>query len=50
MLAKDSHFLRSEIRRISPDLDLTQNVDIGGTVVEVDIPLTTEFFWPKTRK
>ena len=50
MLAKDSHFLRSEIRRISPDLDLIQEVDIGGTVVEVDIPLTTEFFWPKTRK
>ena len=50
MLAKDSHYLRSEIRRISPDVDLVQEVDIGGDVVEVDIPLTTEFFWPKTRE
>tara|TARA_R100000008_G_scaffold86332_1_gene78955 strand:+ start:210 stop:962 length:753 start_codon:yes stop_codon:yes gene_type:complete len=47
MLARDSLSLRQEIQRISPDIELKQNVEIGGDVVEVNIPLTTEFFWPK---
>jgi hypothetical protein len=26
---------------------MKQNIEVGGEVVSVDIPLTTEFFWPK---
>ena len=48
MLARDSLSLRQEINRLAPDIEMKQNVDFGGDVVEVNIPLTTEFFWPKT--
>jgi len=48
MLARDSFELRSEMTRVTPDIELKQFVEIGGEVVEVDIPLTTEFFWPNT--
>tara|TARA_R100001377_G_C3139349_1_gene92090 strand:- start:75 stop:713 length:639 start_codon:yes stop_codon:yes gene_type:complete len=48
MLARDSLTLRKEINRIAPDIEMKQNVEVGGEVVEVDIPLTTEFFWPST--
>ena len=47
MLSRDSLAFRHELVRISPDIVLKQEVDIGGETVEVDIPLTTEFFWPK---
>ena len=48
MLAKDSLALRNEITRVSPDIELAQEVEFpGGDTVEVNIPLTTEFFWPK---
>ena len=47
MLAKDSLALRNEIQRISPDIELTQEVEFpGGDTVEVAIPLTVSFFWP----
>jgi hypothetical protein len=46
MLARDSLVLRQKINAISPDIQLKQEIEIGGDVVEVDIPLTTEFFWP----
>tara|TARA_R110002012_G_scaffold161165_2_gene323332 strand:- start:191 stop:940 length:750 start_codon:yes stop_codon:yes gene_type:complete len=46
MLARDSLVLRQKINAISPDIELKQEIEIGGDVVEVDIPLTTEFFWP----
>jgi len=49
MLAKDSLTLRNEITRISPDIELTQEVEFpGGDTVEVAIPLTVSFFWPST--
>jgi len=48
MLSKESLFLRDEIQRINPDIDLKQEVDFGGDSTEVDIPMTVEFFWPKT--
>lgn len=48
MLSRDSLFLRQEVLRLSPDIDLTQEIEIGGELVTVDIPLTTEFFWPTT--
>jgi hypothetical protein len=46
MLSRDSLALRQEIVRISPDIELIQEVDTGGEMVEVDIPLTIQFFWP----
>ena len=49
MLSKESLFLRDEIQRINPDINLKQEIDFGGDSTEVDIPMTVEFFWPKTR-
>ena len=48
MLSRDSLALRKEIARITPDIDMRQEVEMGGETVEVNIPLTVEFFWPKT--
>jgi hypothetical protein len=46
MLSRDSLFLRGEITKVSPDIELQQEVEIGGELVKVDIPMTTNFFWP----
>ena len=48
MLARDSMALRRYIHDISPDIDLTSEIKIGGEAVSVSIPLTVEFFWPKS--
>jgi len=48
MLARDSMALRRYINDISPDIDLTSEIKIGGESVSVSIPLTVEFFWPKS--
>ena len=48
MLARDSMALRNLVRDITPDIDLTSEVEIGGETVSVSIPLTVEFFWPST--
>ena len=48
LLARDSLFLRNEIAKSSPDIELEQEIEVGGDVVKVDIPMTTEFFWPST--
>jgi len=48
MLARDSVALRNYIQDISPDIDLTSEIEIGGEAVSVSIPLTVEFFWPKS--
>ena len=50
MLARDSMFLRQEIREITPDIDLSQEVELGGESVKVDIPMTVGFFWPDSAK
>ena len=47
MLARDSMFFREELDRISPDIDLSQEIDIEGETVKVVIPMTVNFFWPK---
>ena len=47
ILARDSLSLRKKMSSVVPDIKLKQEISIGGDVVEVDIPLTTEFFWPK---
>ena len=46
MLARDSLALRKEVKRVSPDIDMTQEIEIGGEMVTVQIPMTTNFFWP----
>jgi hypothetical protein len=46
MLSRDSLFLRNKINEVSPDIELSQEIEIGGEVVKVDIPMTTSFFWP----
>ena len=48
MLARDSVALRNYIQSISPDIDLTSEIQIGEGTVSVSIPLTVEFFWPKS--
>jgi len=48
MLSRDSLALRQYIAKIAPDVVLEQDVDMEGELVTVDIPLTTEFFWPTT--
>ena len=48
MLARDSVALRNYIQEISPDIDLTSEIEIGGETVSVSIPLTVEFFWPQS--
>jgi len=48
MLARDSVALRNYIQDISPDIDLTSEIQIGGESVSVSIPLTVEFFWPQS--
>jgi len=50
MLARDSLFFRNSVQDIRCDIELKQQVEFGGDVVEVEIPLTTEFFWPKAWK
>ena len=46
MLSKDSLYLRQEISRITPDIELKQEIEIGGEAVMVDVPMTATFFWP----
>ena len=49
MLARDSKALRSNIKSVSPDIVMEQEVEIGGETVEVNIPMAVTFFWPSTR-
>ena len=48
MLSRDSLSLRQEISKVTPDINLTQEIDIEGETVKVDIPMTVNFFWPNT--
>ena len=50
MLARDSMALREQLRKISPDIEMKQEIEIGGETVEVVIPMTVGFFWPETGK
>ena len=46
MLSRDSLHLRDIVKNVTPDIDLTQEIDIEGDTVEVGIPMTVNFFWP----
>jgi len=50
LFAMDSRALRSYIREISPDLDMTFTFqsDITGEVKEMEIPMGVSFFWPNS--
>ena len=49
MLSKESMLVRDEIKRIMPDIDLTKEVEFpSGETVSLDIPMTVDFFWPRT--
>ena len=48
MLARDSMHLRKEMRNVTPDIQLSQEIEIGGDTVKVDIPMAVGFFWPDT--
>ena len=48
MLARDSMFLRKQIKNITPDIELSQEIEIGGETVKVNIPMTVGFFWPES--
>jgi hypothetical protein len=49
ILSRDSLYLRTEIQSVSPDINLRQDVEIEGELVEVVIPLTVNFFWPTAK-
>jgi hypothetical protein len=46
MLARDSLYLREQIKLLTPDIDLEQDIDLGGDDVTVTIPMTVTFLWP----
>ena len=48
LLARDSMHLRSSIKNTAPDIILKQEIEVEEETVEVDIPLTVNFFWPNT--
>ena len=48
MLARDSVAFRKYVADISPDIELEQEIEIGGDTVSASIPLTVEFFWPSS--
>ena len=49
ILSRDSLHLRQEMKKVTPDIELVQEVEIGGDTVEVDIPMTVGFFWPNIK-
>ena len=49
MLARDSLAFREELKRVSPDIDLEQEVELEGEMVTVQIPMTATFFWPNSK-
>ena len=48
MLARDSMFLREQMLKVAPDIELSQEIDIEGESVKVNIPMTVGFFWPES--
>ena len=48
MPAKDSRFLRKAFNKITPNIDLTQEFVCGNCQheQEMEVPFTTDFFWP----
>ena len=49
MPAQDARFLRACVKVVTPNVDLSQEVECSscGAVTETEVPFTSEFFWPK---
>ena len=48
LLARDSMHLRKQLQEVAPDIELSQEVEIEGESVKVNIPMTAGFFWPES--
>jgi len=48
LLARDSMHLRKQIKDTAPDIELSQEIDIEGESVKVNVPMTVGFFWPES--
>ena len=48
LLARDSIHIRKQIQNVAPDIELSQEIEVGGESVKVDIPMTVGFFWPES--
>jgi len=48
LLASDSMHLRKDISKGAPDIELSQEIEIGCESVKVVIPMTVGFFWPES--
>lgn len=50
LFAQDSRALRSHIKEMSPDLDMTFTFisDVTGEALEMEIPMDVSFFWPNS--
>ena len=48
MPAQDARFLRACVQVVTPNVDMTQDVECSscGTVSEMAVPFTSDFFWP----
>ena len=49
MPAQDARFVRTTYEELAPDIDLTQHFDCQecGFDMNMEVPFTTDFFWPK---
>ena len=48
MLLQTNSDLRKQIKDTAPDIELSQEIDIEGESVKVNVPMTVGFFWPDT--
>jgi len=47
LLARDSNPLRKYMNAVTPDIEMTTTVTLkDGTTLEIDVPMTSEFFFP----
>jgi hypothetical protein len=49
MPAQDARFLRACVQTVTPNIDMSQEIECSscGAVTEMEVPFTSEFFWPK---
>tara|TARA_R100001082_G_C4364176_1_gene160970 strand:+ start:2778 stop:3638 length:861 start_codon:yes stop_codon:yes gene_type:complete len=49
MPAQDARFLRACVQIVTPNVDMSQEIECSscGAVTEMEVPFTSEFFWPE---
>ena len=49
MPAQDARHLRACVQVVTPNVDMTQDIECSscGAVTEMEVPFTSEFFWPQ---